>query len=110
MIDSFVQHLPGRRIKRMGFTRRKALAGLGLAGLQAMLFSVRSKAAPSPACPFRLAVINDEITPDFERACQIASQDFGLSWIELRSMWNKNVTELNAKELEDARKILAEHK
>ena len=82
----------------MGFTRRKALAGLGLAGLQAMLFSVRSKAAPSPACPFRLAVINDEITPDFERACQIASQDFGLSWIELRSMWNKNVTELNAKE------------
>jgi sugar phosphate isomerase/epimerase len=62
------------------------------------------------ACPFRLAVINDEITQDFEKACQIASGEFGLSWIELRSMWNKNVTELNPKEVDDARKILAEHK
>ena len=26
------------------------------------------------------------------------SGDFGLHWIELRTMWNKNVTELNAKE------------
>jgi len=55
-------------------------------------------------------VINDEITQDFEKACQIVSVDFGLSWIELRSMWNKNVTELNAKEVDDARKILDEHK
>jgi hypothetical protein len=30
------------------------------------------------ACPFRLAVINDEITQDFEKACQIVSVDFGL--------------------------------
>jgi sugar phosphate isomerase/epimerase len=61
-------------------------------------------------CPFRLAVINDEITQDFEKACQIAAGDFGLRWIELRSMWNKNVTALSEKELDDARKILAEHK
>jgi L-ribulose-5-phosphate 3-epimerase len=62
------------------------------------------------AGPFRLAVINDEITQDFEKACQIVSVDFGLRWIELRSMWNKNVTELDAKQVEDARKILEEHK
>jgi L-ribulose-5-phosphate 3-epimerase len=61
------------------------------------------------ACPFRLAVINDEITQDFEKACEIASHDFGLHWIELRSMWNKNVTELNAKEIADAQKILAKY-
>jgi hypothetical protein len=61
-------------------------------------------------CPFRLAVINDEITQDFEKACQIVSGDFGLRWIELRSMWNKNVTELTAKEVENAQKILIEHK
>ncbi len=61
-------------------------------------------------CPFRLAVINDEITQDFEKACTIAAKDFGLSWIELRGMWNKNITELNAKEVEDARKILEEHR
>jgi sugar phosphate isomerase/epimerase len=61
-------------------------------------------------CPFRLAVINDEITQDFEKACSIAAKDFGLSWIELRGMWNKNITELNAKEVDDARKILEEHR
>jgi sugar phosphate isomerase/epimerase len=67
-------------------------------------------AAGAPTCPFRLAVINDEITQDFEKACQIVSRDFGLHWIELRSMWNKNVTELDAKQVGDARKILDEYK
>jgi len=102
----------------MEFTRRGVLASLGLAGLGAMMTSRIGNAGTSSfsadtasgACPFRLAVINDEITQDFEKACQIASAEFGLHWIELRSMWNKNVTELNDKEVEDARKILAEHK
>ena len=107
----------------MRFTRRKMLAGLGLAGLgAAMSRLVRNAAASSPTeslpsaetgagtCPFRLAVINDEITQDFEKACQIVSRDFGLGWIELRSMWNKNVTELNAKQVGEAKKILEEHK
>ncbi|MGI8772570.1 MAG: sugar phosphate isomerase/epimerase family protein [Acidobacteriaceae bacterium] len=62
------------------------------------------------SCPFRLAVINDEITQDFDKACEIAAKDFGLSWIELRGMWNKNLTELNAKEVDDARKILEKHR
>ena len=62
------------------------------------------------SCPFRLAVINDEITQDFEKACSIAAKDFGLSWIELRGMWNKNITELNAKEVDEARKILEAHR
>jgi L-ribulose-5-phosphate 3-epimerase len=104
----------------MGYTRRKVLAGLGLAGLGAMMPPLiqRSAAfsrmnplvADTPTCPFRLAVINDEITQDFEKACQIVSRDFGLHWIELRSMWNKNVTELGAKQVGDARKILDEYK
>ncbi|MFZ0579694.1 MAG: sugar phosphate isomerase/epimerase family protein [Candidatus Acidiferrales bacterium] len=106
----------------MRFTRRKLLAGIGLVGLEATISPLVAKsgafssaahsAAESGAgtCPFRLAVINDEITQDFEKACQIVSVDFGLEWIELRSMWNKNVTELDAKQLDDARKILAAHK
>lgn len=101
----------------MRYTRRDVIAGLGLAGAGAAIAPFVSKAIASPpmkeaagACPFRLAVINDEITQDFERACQIASGDFGLHWIELRSMWNKNVTDLNPKEIEDARKLLAEYK
>jgi sugar phosphate isomerase/epimerase len=105
----------------MAYTRREALAGLGLAGLGAILPPLRSEAAnpetrfahpqiPASPCPFRLAVINDEITRDFERACQIVSGDFGLRWIELRSMWDKNVTALNANELQNARRILEEHR
>src|ERR1700680_751707 len=104
----------------MGYTRRRVLAGLGLAGLGAMMpplikrsaaFSrMNPSVADAPTCPFRLAVINDEITQDFEKACQIVSRDFALHWIELRSMWNKNVTELDAKQVGDARKILDEHK
>jgi sugar phosphate isomerase/epimerase len=106
----------------MTHTRRAVLAGLGLAGIDALTSRLMKKgilSLPTTAwaaetavntCPFGLAVINDEITQDFERACQIASGDFGLRWIELRSMWNKNVTELNAKEIEDARKILQQHR
>jgi sugar phosphate isomerase/epimerase len=61
-------------------------------------------------CPFRLAVINDEQTQDFERACQIVSGDFGLSWIELRSMWNKNIAKLSDQELQNAKSILEKYK
>jgi len=104
----------------MAYTRRGMLAGLGAAGLVAAMrpltksaaaaWLVEPVAAGADACPFRLAVINDEITQDFEKACQIVSRDFGLHWIELRSMWNKNVTELEAKQVENARKVLREHK
>ncbi len=96
----------------MTYTRRSVLAGLGLSGLgSAMSFLVKqatasslmtlSAATDSGTCPFRLAVINDEITQDFEKACQIVAGDFGLRWIELRSMWDKNVTVLTESETRD---------
>ncbi len=102
----------------MSYTRRTMLASLGLAGLGATVAPLLKHAGAIPLaaskdaseCPFRLAVINDEITQDFEKACAIVAGDFGLRWIELRSMWNKNVTELNDKELQDCRKILDAHK
>jgi L-ribulose-5-phosphate 3-epimerase len=105
----------------MEFSRRKALAGLGLVALDALTPSLAKSAGVSPGaervaekmdvpCPFRLAVINDEISQDFEKVCQIVSGEFALHWIELRSMWNKNVTALNPQEMADARKIIEEHK
>lgn len=60
--------------------------------------------------PFRVAVINDEITQDFGRACEIAAKEFGMEWIELRGMWNKNILKLDAKEVEEARRILEKNK
>jgi L-ribulose-5-phosphate 3-epimerase len=60
--------------------------------------------------PFRIAIINDEISQDFGRACEVAAQQFGMDWIELRGMWNKNLLKLDAKEIEEARRILEKYK
>src|SRR5438876_11085847 len=60
--------------------------------------------------PFRVAVINDEISQDFGHACEVASKEFGMEWIELRGMWNKNLLKLDAKEIEEARRILEKNK
>jgi len=103
----------------MKYTRRSLLAGLGGLGIYAAvppLFpisedeSLNARTEEPSNCPFRLAVINDEITQDFEKACQVAADDFKLRWIELRSMWDKNVTELSATQIDDARKILQKYR
>jgi len=59
--------------------------------------------------PFCVAVINDEIAQDFAHACAVVSREFGLEWIELRGMWNKNIVNLDAQEVADARKILEKY-
>ena len=60
--------------------------------------------------PFRVAVINDEIGQDFGHVCEVVSREFGMDWIELRGMWNKNLLRLDAKEIEEARRILEKYK
>jgi L-ribulose-5-phosphate 3-epimerase len=89
----------------MSASRREFLLGLAATGVVS-----KSSGLATMNCPFRLSVINDELTQDFDRACQIASQDFGLNWIELRGMWNKNITELHPKEIADAQQILEKYK
>ena len=59
---------------------------------------------------FRISVINDEISQDFEHACEVASQQFGMGWIELRGMWNKNVLNLDKSEIAESQRILAKYK
>jgi sugar phosphate isomerase/epimerase len=70
------------------------------------LFSI----AQTAKSPFRVAVINDEISPDFDHACYVISHDFGLSWIELRSMWGKNIMDLSQAQIDESQKILAKYK
>jgi len=60
--------------------------------------------------PFRIAVITDELGQDFGRACEIASREFGMEWIELRGMWNKNILSLDAAGIAEARRILEKYK
>src|SRR5580692_3281629 len=90
--------VPSRYRDIVPSTRREFIASLAALGA--------TRAFSATTCPFHLSVINDEITPDFGRSCEIASKDFGLHWIELRSMWNKNVTDLDAKEIAESQRIL----
>jgi sugar phosphate isomerase/epimerase len=59
--------------------------------------------------PFKISVINDEISQDFDHACYVASHDFGMQWIELRSLWNKGITGIDQAQIDEARKILAKY-
>jgi len=91
-----------------GFSRRSfvATAGLATAAFAARpLFGM----AGGSTSPFKIAVINDEISQDFDHACYVASHDFGMSWIELRSMWGKNVLELSQAQIDEAQKVLAKY-
>src|SRR2546429_3015022 len=59
--------------------------------------------------PFRIAVINDEIAQDFGHACEVASQKLGMRWIELRSLWDKNVLRLDSHQIAEAGRTLKEN-
>ncbi|MGH9545358.1 MAG: sugar phosphate isomerase/epimerase family protein [Terriglobales bacterium] len=98
---------------RSDFSRREFIAGLGVLAaaktrLSATPFSLSSApdASRLAKSPFKIAVINDEISQDFGHACEIASQQFGMQWMELRSMWNKNVADLDANEITEALGLL----
>jgi len=94
--------VPARFSRRNFVVGVSALAAAGAHGIKAWGEASKS--------PFRVAVINDEITQDFGRACEIAAQDFGMQWIELRGMWNKNIVNLDEKEIAEAGRILKKHK
>jgi sugar phosphate isomerase/epimerase len=95
-----------RELKMEGFSRRTFLAGAGIAAAACATKPLLSMANTSP---FKIAVISDEISPDFEHACSVLSKEFGLQWVELRSMWKKNLQELTDVELTDVQKILAKY-
>ena len=65
--------------------------------------------AKTDKSPFKIAVITDEISQDFDHACQVASHDFGMQWVELRAMWGKNMMDLKDDQLADMEKILQKY-
>ncbi len=89
------------------FARREFLAGM--VAVTAANAASRFTPLPDGSSPFRVSVINDEISQDFGRACEVAAREFGMGWIELRSMWNKNIVSLDEKEVAEARRILQKY-
>ena len=59
---------------------------------------------------FRVAVISDEISPDFDHACSVIANEFGLEWVELRALWGKNLMNLDEAEIAKANGILDKYK
>src|SRR5438270_8780293 len=84
--------------------RREFLAGM--AAMSAAHAIPTFGATKYSNSPFRVAVINDEISQDFGHVCEVAARDFGMRWIELRSMWKKNIVSLDEKEVAEARRII----
>ena len=90
-------------VSRRGFIRVAGMMAAASAALPHMSSAQVSKS------PFRIAVINDEISQDFDHVCSVVAHDFGLQWIEIRSMWNKNVSVLTDAEIDEANRILAKY-
>ena len=95
-------------------TRRKFIKGIAAIGATSGACSIPFSRAletknGSGKSLFRTAVINDEISQDFGRACEVASKEFGMSWIELRGMWKKNIVNLDATEVAEAQRILKKY-
>ena len=57
---------------------------------------------------FKLGVISDEITQNFEQAL-LWIKGFGLEWVELRFVWDKYVTEFTDDDVKRAKDLLAKH-
>ena len=89
-------------------SRRQFLAGLAAAAASGIPAFARSRPERFPS-PFRVSVITDEISQDFGHACDVAANEFGMSWVELRGLWGKNLLSLDAKEIAEARRILEKH-
>jgi sugar phosphate isomerase/epimerase len=78
---------------------------VGMAAMTAVTATSRFAFGDSSS-PFRISVINDEISQDFGHVCEVASKEFGMSWIELRGMWKKNIVSLDEKEIAETRRLL----
>src|SRR6201998_4606939 len=92
--------------------RREWMQKAGAAAIAACAPSVTTKSYRPEIkldCVFALAVISDEISQDFAHALEVASKEFGLGYVELRGLWNKNIVALDEKEVAEARRLLAQH-
>jgi sugar phosphate isomerase/epimerase len=86
-------------------SRRKFTAGAGaLATLS--VSSIRAFAINSP---FKVGVISDEVSMDFDHACYVIAKDFGLQWVELRALWGTNLQSITDAQIAEAQKILSKY-
>jgi L-ribulose-5-phosphate 3-epimerase len=84
-------------------SRREFIASVGVAA------AAPASALGAQKMPFHLSVITDEISQDFDRACAVASREFGLQSVELRAMHDKNIFNWDSGDIAEVRKILTRY-
>ena len=89
----------------MTMSRRAVLAGLGAAAASSVL-----KGTAATAGPFTVSVLTDEISQDFGHACEVASREFGMGFVDLREAGGKNLMNWDAAQIADAQKVLERFK
>jgi sugar phosphate isomerase/epimerase len=95
--------MPCEAMQSLGTRRSFLKASLAAASGLTLGSSV---ALPMPdALSFKLGVITDEISEDFDQALDFVSS-YSLAYCELREMWQKNVMNLSPPELDRAKKSI----
>lgn len=86
----------------------KNLAILCGSGSLAGEFRGTARSAPSPLRRFKLGVISDEFSQDFEEALKIM-KGYGLEWVEIRNVWGIYNTETSPQQLQRLKHLLAQY-
>jgi len=96
---------------RAPFSRREFTAILG-GGAAASLFPswmTTMVALPALNSRFKLSIITDEISQDFGHTLEVASKEFGFGYVEVRTLWKKNIINLDAKEISEVQRLLKQY-
>ncbi len=95
---------------RTEVSRRELLVALGgMAGCSLLSPCPIFAGSSTMTSKFKLSVITDEITQDLGHALEIASREFGLGYVELRSMWKKNIINLDERETAEVQRLLKKY-
>jgi sugar phosphate isomerase/epimerase len=87
-------------------SRRHFTFGLGAV---ATSLSLPLRAFGAGASSFKVGVISDEVSQDFDHACYVIAKEFGMRWIELREVWGKNLQVISDAQIAEAQKIIAKY-
>jgi sugar phosphate isomerase/epimerase len=85
-------------------SRRQFVTALGAAAIGSTgPFGRLSRALAASSA---ISVLTDEISQDFAHACEVASREFGLGYVELRAMHGKNIMNWDANDIGEVKKVL----
>lgn len=91
--------------------RRTFLKCVGISCGRALLpkgYARVTPAAPLPLRRFKLGVISDELSSDFEEALKIM-KGYGLSWVEIRTVWGTYNTEASPQQVVRLKDLLEKY-